>query len=453
MTFMRLSKIAVPVAVTALLLASTLSAAQTPAVAGQWEGSIAGQIPLVVRLDVSATGAWSGTYDVVSQGLLAGALTAIAVDGRSVRFSLVGPPGNPLFAGTLAEDGASITGEFSQGGARLPLTLRRAERTALPKRPQTPQGPFPYDATDVTVTTPTPEVTLAGTLTTPRTPGPHTAVVLLSGSGPQDRDSTIAGHKPFLVLADHLTRHGIAVLRLDDRGVGGSTRGATPATGDDLAADAIAALDFLRTRAGINPSRVGLIGHSEGATIAPLAATRTKNVAFLVLLSGPGVTGEQVMYEQAALIGRAAGVANEAITANRLLQERVFDIVRNESDEAVRRERIRTLTNDAVAQQYSSPAFRFLATFDPATSLRQITVPTLVLGGERDLQVSPTQNLAPIEAALRAAGNKEFTIRLFPKLNHLLQTAETGSPAEYAVIEETMAPAVLEAIADWVGRR
>jgi pimeloyl-ACP methyl ester carboxylesterase len=296
-------------------------------------------------------------------------------------------------------------------------------------------------------------VTLAGTLTTPRGPGRFPAVVLISGSGAQDRDSTIAGHKPFLLLADTLARRGIAVLRLDDRGVGGSTGTVAAATSEDFAGDAVAAVAFLTTRASIDAARIGLLGHSEGGLVAPMAATRSKAVAFLVLLAGPGLTGEAIMVEQAALIARAMGATDGQIAANRSLQEQGFAIVKAEADPAVRRERLRAVIGDAQAAMASTPWFRFFLTYDPAMALRQVRIPTLALNGEKDLQVPAKMNLAAIDAALRAGGNTQFTTRVLPDLNHLFQTAKTGLPNEYAEIEETMAPVVLETIVDWIGRR
>lgn len=443
-----------------LALAANLVAQAPSPATGVWDGAI--EIPgaplaVTVTLYKTSDAAWGGTIDIPAQKAINIALINVTVDGRAARFTMTGSAGNPTFAGTLSEDGTAMTGTFTQGPGKLPFTLTRtsAEATAPPpvKRPQMPQPPFPYDSTDVTITTPTPGVTLAGTLTTRRDNKNATAVVLISGSGPHDRDASNFGHKPFLVLADYLTRRGIAVLRVDDRGVAGSTGSLASVTSEDFANDALAAVEFLRTRAGINAARVGLIGHSEGGLIAPLAAVRSKNVAFMVLMAGPGVTGEQVMYEQAALMNRAAGAPEGVVGQNRLIQNEIFAAIKTETDLAVMRDRIRKVSNEQTAQQFTSAWFRFFTTYDPATTLRKITMPTLVLNGELDLQVSAAQNVPPIEAALREAGNKEFTVRRFPNLNHLFQTAQTGFVAEYAQIEETMAPVVLETIADWVGRR
>lgn len=446
------------IAVLACVLSSGLIASgQAPTPAGQWDGTIATPgVPLqiAVRLDQTA-GAWSGSMDIPSQGLAGRALTGIGVEGLVVRFALAGIPGAPSFSGSLSDDGSQMAGEFTQGGAKLAFTLTRRTRASPPPpvRPQTPQPPFPYEIAEVTVVNAPAMVRLAGTLTTPRGPGPFTAVVLISGSGAQDRDETIAGHKPFWVLADYLSRRGVAVLRLDDRGVGGSSRGRSDPTSEDFAGDVLAAVDFLRARPGIDLARVGLIGHSEGGLIAPLVAVRSKHVAFQVLLAGSGVTGESILYEQMAVNARASGATDAQMRAARDLQERLYTVIKTEPDAARMRARIREINGEASAQALTTPWFRFFLTYDPAATLRQVTIPTLVLNGERDVQIVAAQNLPAIEAALRAAGNTQFTVRSFPGLNHLFQTSQTGLPAEYAQIEETMAPGVLETIADWIGRR
>lgn len=435
-------------------------AAQTSAPAGQWEGSIAipgAPLQVVVRLYRGADNAFTGSMDIPAQGMKGGGLRAITVNGRSVQFSIANVPGNPTFTGTVSDDDRTIAGEFVQGGGTLTFSLKRTGDAPPPpapaRRPQTPRPPFPYTSTDVTVNNTAGGVRLAGTLTTPPGSGPFTAVVLISGSGAQDRDETIAGHKPFFVLADHLTRRGIAVLRLDDRGIGGSTGGPATATSEDFAGDTLAAIEFLRTQPRINPARVGLIGHSEGGMIAPMVAVRSRAVAFQVLMAGSGITGEEILYLQAALIARAGGATEAQVATGRALQERLYTVLKTEKDLATMQAKIRDINGEAAARTLTLPWFRFFVTHDPAIVLGQITIPTLAINGERDLQVPFKENLGAIEAALRAAGNKEFTIRSFPGLNHLFQTSQTGLPAEYQQIEETIAPAVLEAVTDWIGRR
>jgi len=449
--------------VLALALCSVSLAAQTPPqaappIAGLWEGSIDGPmtLPVAVRLNQATDGTWTGTIDIPAQGAKGLALANVVVEPRTVRFSIAGIPGSPTFVARLSEDGGSMSGDFIQGPTKATFSLTRnltGKPTTTAARPQEPKPPFPYNDDEVVIPTPTPGVTLAGVLTTPKSGQAYPVVLLISGSGQQDRDETIAGHRPFLVLADYLTRRGIAVLRVDDRGVGRSTGSAATATTEDFASDALASVSFLRSYASTKDSKIGLIGHSEGGVIAPMVASRSADVAFQVLMAGSGVTGEQILYQQAAALAQASGASAAQVAQQRALQEQLYTIIKTEKDVTAMREKIRAINGDAASQMLTLPWFRFFLTYDPAPTLRQTKIPTLALNGERDLQVPFKENLAAIEAALRAGGNTRFTIRSFPELNHLFQTSKTGLPGEYGIIEETMAPVVLETIANWIGRQ
>jgi hypothetical protein len=303
------------------------------------------------------------------------------------------------------------------------------------------------------------QAVLDGTLTVPEGKGPFPAVVLITGSGAQNRDEEIFGHKPFLVLADHLTRRGIAVLRYDDRGVGKSTGSFASATSEDFASDAWAAWQTLSARPGIDPKRTGLVGHSEGGIIAPMLAAAHPEIAFVVMLAGTGVTGEQVMLAQAAAIMKASGATDAAIASYTGLQKQIFTVLREETSMARIAERLSAIpagskeASAALVKQSASPWLRFFATYDPAPALAKVRCPVLAIAGGLDLQVLPDQNVPAIEAALKQGGNTDYTVRRLPGLNHLLQTARTGLPAEYAQIEETMAPAALDAITAWIQAR
>ncbi len=448
-----------------------LAAAQAPPAAGHWEGAI--QVPghdLLVKIDLtSVNGTWQGTIDIPEQGAKALPLEKIAVEGDHVQLSIAGVPGNPAFDGKLAD--GKITGTFTQGMASIPFHLGR-EAVQAARRPQDPVPPFPYQEEEVAYQNG--DIHLAGTLTLPPGPGPFPAVVLITGSGAQDRNEELLGHRPFLVLADHLSRNGIAVLRVDDRGVGGSTGSVSGSTSADFAGDVLAGVAFLKQHAHIAADRIGLIGHSEGGLIAPLAASRSKDVAFIVMMAGTGVSGYEILPAQVEAIDKASGQPADRARRDADLTRSAMDLVRAEKDEAVLRTRLKKLFADhsnaidaedlktaggldayvdKQVKMLSSPWFRFFVDYDPRPSLRQVKVPVLALNGELDHQVLPDQNLPDIERALREAKNPDVTIRRMPGLNHLFQTATTGSPTEYASIEETLSPAVLDVITHWILER
>ncbi len=327
--------------------------------------------------------------------------------------------------------------------------------------PQEPKPPYPYRSEDVTFPNKKADITLAGTLTTPRTGGSFPAVLLISGSGPQDRNETIFGHKPFLVLADYLTRRGIAVLRVDDRGTGLSTGDFATATDDNFVGDALAGLAFLKTRHDINPKEIGLIGHSEGGNIAPRVAVRSKDVAFIVLLEGPGLPGDRIILSQLALILKAHGVPPEKIEAQVTSEKQILAVIKNQPDNAKAAVELRRILSKADPRLKGaalktqlrgllSPWYRNFIAYDPRPTLSKVKCSVLAIGGSKDLQVPAKQNLAAIASALKAGGNKDFTVKELPGLNHLLQPAETGAPSGYGTIKTTISPKALKVVGDWI---
>jgi pimeloyl-ACP methyl ester carboxylesterase len=350
--------------------------------------------------------------------------------------------------------------------------LRPGLAAAQPaRRPQDPQPPFPYSTEETAYSNG--DIHLAGTLTLPPGEGPFPAVVLITGSGAQNRDEELLGHRPFLVLADHLTRAGIAVLRVDDRGVGGSTGSVPQSTSADFAGDVLAGVRFLKGHPRIAPGRIGLLGHSEGGLIAPLAASRSADVAFIILLAGPGVPGAEILPAQVEAIDRASGMPEERIRKQVDLTRADLRLMRAEKDPTALRAQLKKLfaehsdaldpkeiqaggTDALVEQQvkaFSSPWFRYFLDYDPRPVLRLVRVPVLALNGELDRQVPVEQNLPAIEQALREGKNPDVTVRRMPGLNHLFQTARTGSPAEYSTIDETLSPALLDTVTHWILER
>jgi pimeloyl-ACP methyl ester carboxylesterase len=436
---------------------------------GVWSGVLevgAQRLRIVFRLSRKADGAWTATIDSPDQGAQGIPVSSVQIEGKQITLKSELVQGE--FVGTLSEDGKQLTGVWKQGGGEFKLTLTRGEPPAR-KRPQEPKPPFPYKTEEVRVPNRKAKIELAGTLTLPNGKPPFPAIVFFTGSGAQNRDEEIFGHKPFLVIADYLTRAGYATLRMDDRGVGGSGGDLSRATTIDFADDALAALNYLKTRKEIDRKRIGILGHSEGALVGAIAASKApRDVAFLIMLAGTGVPGEQILYRQAELIARKSNVAEPLIERNRALQQRVFEILKREkNDEKAQQAIYEAIVQSlgagasqlpeaqknalqAQARSYASPWFRTFIQLDPAQYLRKVRCPVLALNGELDLQVDPDQNLPVIERALREGGNKRVTIKRMTGLNHLFQKARTGLITEYAEIEETFNPEALEAIRKWL---
>ena len=436
-------------------------------VVGHWEGHI--EIPgqsLAVKVDLTINDSdWSGTIDIPTQGAKDLPLSDIHIEENgadvSVKFSIRGVPGNPTFDGKL-HDGA-ISGKFSQGGVQFNFRLSR-EAVPGPARPQEPKPPFPYHIEEVMFQNGA--VNLAGTLTLPQSDGPFPAVLLISGSGLQDRDETLVGHKPFWVLADHLSRAGIAVLRVDDPGIGKSTPHPKPPTTADFATDVEAGVAFLKQDDRIG--HVGLIGHSEGGIIAAIVASRSNDVDFVVLMAGTGVPGAQLLQKQNERIFDAAGIAGERKQNLLMLLDQLFTTLTSDMVEDEQRQVVEEIVRkqleingvppaqqdetqvQALVEQTITPWMRYFLVFDPRPALEKIRVPVLALNGELDVQVDAEQNLTAIAAALDKGGNQDVTVYRLPEHNHLFQRARTGLMNEYAAIEETISPEVLNLIRDWV---
>lgn len=395
-------------------------------------------------------------------------------DGQ-VQFDL--PISKAKFSGKYDADRTRLVGKWLQNGNELDLEFEKVDLLKTrsvkpPARPQNPSKPYPYREEDVRFENKADQVTLAGTLTLPPKTGKYPAAILISGSGGQDRDESLLEHKPFLVLSDHLTRAGFAVLRFDDRGIGESTGDHAAADSRDFARDVEAGVDFLKNHSEIEASKIGLIGHSEGGLIAPMVAAERDDVAFIVLLAGPGVNGREIVLNQVGLIAAAEAGSAAEIQVNREVLTATFDLLTTEkTDDEIKtalrarydefRQKLpaekRTELSDTVLESSLTPMltpwFRFFLVYEPQPTLARVRCPVLALNGALDLQVDPKLNLPPIEAGLKAGGNPDFTVRELPQLNHLFQSAKTGSPTEYRTIEETMSPTALQAISEWLAKR
>lgn len=449
-----------------------------------WKGAvdIPGRPPLdyvVVFRPAEKPGQYGATLDIPAQGAAGLPLIDVKLTKTEITFTL-GPPANAVHTLTRSEDGRTATGQLAQHGMTLPMRMERITeeeaKTVGRNRPQTPKPPFPYEQREVKYENPSDHTQLAGTLTIPEGKGPHPAVILITGSGAQDRDETIFGHKPFFVIADHLTRNGIAVLRVDDRGVGGSSRGPANPTSVDFAGDVRAGIAYLKKQAEIDGRRIGLLGHSEGGIIAPLVASGSNDVACIVMLAGTGVPGGQVLRAQNEAAFRAAGASPDQVRAVVDAYDVVIKCLADGADETALQAAVRELIVaqlaaqpqlapkkfskeefDVMAQQgvaqFSNAWMRWFIVHDPRETLRQVKCPVLALNGSLDLQVLAKENLPVIEQAARAGGNTDVTARELPGLNHLFQEARLGTVAEYGAISQTISPKALEEVTAWLRAR
>ncbi|MBK7996760.1 MAG: alpha/beta fold hydrolase [Blastocatellia bacterium] len=460
-----------------ILLLGNIALAQ-PAektIAGNWLGTLeinAIKLRLGLKIVAKDDGSFTATFDSIDQGAKDLAIDKITYQEGAVNFEA--KQFGITFTGKL--ENGEIVGEFKQGQGKFPLTFKRQDAPVTLNRPQHPKTPYPYEEQEVSYENKKDAIKLAGTLSLPKaSKAPFAAVILITGSGPQNRDEEIFGHKPFLVLSDYLTRQGIAVLRVDDRGVGGSSKNVATETSENYAEDVLAGVEFLKTHKSINPKQIGLIGHSEGGIIAPMVATKSTDIAFIVLLAGPGLTGSEIIKLQGALIAKAGGASDQAIASSQELQEISFQILKAEKDDVIAKKKLVEESKKFYAKfskeekqalgipaditdaqiesslgRFVSSWFRFFLEYDPRPTLKNVKCPVLAVNGEKDLQVPYQENLSEIEKALKEAKNKDFQIKSFPNLNHLFQTAKTGSPTEYGSIEETFAPVALKEVGDWI---
>ncbi len=440
------------------------------AVIGSWMGKInAGAIDLRVVFNLSVIGADSlvATLDSPDQGAKNIRLGPVTLKDGTIKISA-----GALMAeynGTFMND-TTIDGTWKQAGRSTGLKLGKLKEKFEVRRPQEPSAPYPYTSEDIAIRNDKAGITLAGTLTVPDGSGPFPGVVLISGSGPQNRNEELLGHKPFLVLADHLARNGIAVLRYDDRGVGKSEGNYAAATSADLATDAEAAFLRLKDDKRIKSGFIGFAGHSEGGLIAPLAVSAGTPAAFIVSLAGPGLRGDLIIERQAADIGRLSGTEESKIRESATVNRKLFEILRKEKDNKAASEKMLAWYKEYLATYDADEAekkeslatgsaslapesltwMRYFVSTDPALFWKKVSCPVLALNGEKDLQVAADENLEAIGKALKKGGNKNFTAVKLKDLNHLFQHSKTGLPKEYGEIEETFSPEALKLISDWI---
>jgi hypothetical protein len=365
-----------------------------------------------------------------------------------------------------------FTGTFSQNGGIYPFNMSKEVKAIKEQlRPQEPKPKFNYKIEEVTFENKADNVKLAGTLTLPKGKGPFQAVVLVSGSGPQDRNEEILGHKSFWVLSDYLTNNGIAVLRYDDRGVGESTGDFSTGTTEDFARDAKSAVDYLMGLKRINKTKVGIIGHSEGGTIAPIVAGDPRNkVGFIVMLAGTAILGSEVLVKQQKLISIINGEDEEEVVSNSQMSIALFQFLQENLESESLKIDMEKFIGDYMVENntklpkgfsseqmskvlieaYATPWMKYFLFYDPQYAFLNTKCPVLALNGSNDLQVTPKENLSLFKQLAERSGNENVTTIELPGLNHLFQHCETGSPSEYGDIEETMSPEVLEIMKNWI---
>lgn len=440
-------------------------------ITGQWSGSLSVQgVTLRLVFHIERNGeAFSATLDSPDQGAIGIPCDTVTFENRRLKIGLKSI--GATYEATLHND--TLKGSFTQMGQHFPLELRQdtADIKRL-NRPQEPQPPFPYHSEEVKFVNRIDSITLAGTLTLPSGEGRFPVVVLLSGSGQQNRDEELMGHKPFWVLADYLTRHGIGVLRYDDRGIGQSTGTFQTATSYDFSKDAEAAVNYLLTRKDIDTKRIGLIGHSEGAIIASMIAARNKHVAFIVLLAGVGIRGDELIKKQTDAIAEVSGTPDSVrMTTNRIYANLCDMVLASNAPErlsadltAYMREEMRLYRQDLTVEQreqivavkvklMSSPWMQYFIRYNPSPVLQQVTCPVLALNGALDVQVDAEMNLSAIRKALEEGGNTNISIVKLSGLNHLFQECQTGALSEYAKIEQTISPTALDEIVKWLEKQ
>lgn len=449
-----------------LALSSSLSAQD---ISGTWHGKLSlptGSLTIVFHISQTEQGGYVTTLDSPDQG--ANGIKTQTTSFNDSTLIIQIPMIHASYKGKLNSDN-TINGTFTQG-MPFPLNLKKGE-ASRPKRPQEPQPPFPYRSEEVTVRNEQDGINLAGTLTLPEKGTKFPAVVMVTGSGAQNRDEEIMGHKPFLVIADYLTRNGIAVLRCDDRGTAASQGNHATATNEDFATDTEAMVNYLRSRKDINAKKIGIIGHSAGGIIAFIVAKKDPSIAFVVSLAGAGVRGDSLMLKQVELISKSQGMPDAvwqgmkpsirnryAIlqqtdkTPEELQKELYADVTKTMSPEQLKD--LNTIQQlSAQISSMTSPWYLHFMRYDPAQDLKNLKCPVLALNGEKDIQVDAAMNLTAIQERITGNGNKNVTVKAYPNLNHLFQTCEKGTLTEYGQLEETINPEVLKDIIEWIRKQ
>ena len=457
--------------ITFIFIFGAISAVFSQEVRGTWNGilKVQGmQLGLVFHINKTDNG-FSSTMDSPDQKAFGIPVTKTNFENSKLTIAIANA--GIEYEGVIGTDGI-IIGTFKQSGQSFPMNLSKEKvEKEIIKRPQEPQKPYSYYTEEVIFENKLAKINLAGTLSLPAKEGVFPAVILITGSGAQNRDEELLGHKPFLVIADYLTKNGIAVLRFDDRGIAMSKGEFTLATTLDFATDVEAALQYLQKRKEIDQKKIGLIGHSEGGIIAPMVANKSKNISFIILLAGTGIPGDELLLLQQELIGRVSGISEDDLKKSKITNTEVFGIVKNATNSDQMKKDITNYITKSIksdpeskipdgisesefinmqVSQITNPWMQFFIKYNPALALEKVNCPVLALNGDKDLQVPSKVNLESINKALIKGGNKKVTIKELPNLNHIFQECKTGLPEEYSEIEQTISPSALTEILNWI---
>jgi len=442
-------------------------------VVGSWLGTLdagTASLRLVFNISVAEEDSFEATMDSPDQGAKDISMGEVTVFGDSLRIEA--PIVQGYYVGIFISS-SSIQGHWNQAGRSFVLNLDKQEVAFVLNRPQEPQAPYPYKEEEVSFKNVSQGFSLSGTLTLPKGQGPFPGIVMVTGSGAQNRDEEIFGHKPFWVIADHLTRNGIAVLRYDDRGVAASGGMASGSTTADLATDARSAFEYLGSRSDMDQSRIGIIGHSEGGMIAFMLASEYDDISFIISLAGPGVDGKTILLEQSEYISRLSGVNESIVEDNRIVMAKVYDMMLSNETHNTWGEEVIEFTSSYYLKRSkgqnseedieqiqrnilgsipeSSYAWmRYFVLSDPSSDFASIECPVLALNGGKDCQVLAEKNINAIKKGFQASGSSQLTAMILPGLNHLFQNCKTGLPTEYNLIEETFDPKALELMTAWI---
>jgi pimeloyl-ACP methyl ester carboxylesterase len=445
---------------------------------GSWQGAInvGKELHLGFNIKAESNGTYSATMDSPDQGVTGIPCSGVAIHGDSITIEMAKL--KAAYNGVL-DDISNISGSWTQSGTSIMLNLKRIGKPVELIRPQTPKPPFAYISEDTTYQDAYKIITYGATITIPKGKGPFPAVVLITGSGAQNRDEELFGHKPFAVIADYLTRHGYIVLRVDDRGVGKTTGERKMATSVDFADDVIAAVEYLHTRKEVDLKKIGLMGHSEGGMIAPMVARQRKDISFIILMAGPGVKIAQLMEEQNTALFEKAGMSKATTDRYALLYRNIIKQINKSKDSTEARTRINDAVEDwkintseeiittttgikdektqrtfvdGFMEIYNNSWFKYFLSYDPQPNLQKLTCKVLALNGEKDMQVIAKSNLAGIRSALEKSKSKAFETHELPGLNHLFQHCQLCTVSEYGQLEETISTDALKMVTDWLDK-